>query len=255
MKKTIRLICMVLLAGMMICGCKAGGPSKTEYRMEGIEKLEGKDYAGAIEAFDQAITLSKGAVGRFELDVLKYRGEAEYRLGDYAAAAHTYDILFQVDKEIPEYRYLRCMANAKAGSLDSALEDYTSQAAADKEPSDLSAAALLVLGSALEDNEETGIAMTLYQQAVAAGVQNSELYNRMGLCKMKEKSYDEALQYFDQGIQAGDGEVLPSLKFNQAVTYEYQGEFAKALEALEAYVSAYGSNEEIDREITFLKTR
>lgn len=255
MKKTSKLACLVLIAGMLASGCGDKGPSKTEYRIEGIEKLESGDYAGAIDSFELAIEKSGGAVGKFQIDVLKYRGEAEYRLNDYEAAAHTYDVLLQLDDKNPEYRYLRCMSYAMAGNLDKALEDYTGQAGDGKERSPLADTALLVLGAALEEQGDTGKAMTLYQEAAALGVINSELYNRMGLCKLKEKSYEEALAYFNQGIQAGDETILPSLKFNQAVTYEYQGEFSKALEAFEAYVSAYGSNEEADREIAFLKTR
>lgn len=255
MKKTIRLACLVLMAGALAAGCGGKGSSRNEYRMEGIQKLESGDYAGAVESFDRAVEKSKGTVGKFELDVLKYRAEAEYRLEDYAAAAHTYDVLLQVDDKRAEYRYMRCMANARAGNVESALADYTEQTAADKESSELSSAALLVLGTALEEQGENDKAVTLYQQAVDQGQANAELYNRMGVCKLKEKSYDEALQYFDQGIQTGDETVLPTLRFNRAVTYEYQGDFQRALTELEAYVSEYGSNEEAAREIAFLKTR
>lgn len=255
MKKTIKLVCLILLAGTLTAGCGGKGISKSEYRLEGIRKLEAEDYAGALESFDQAIAMSGGTVGRFELDVLKYRAQAEYRLGDYAAAAHTYDVLLQVDENRPEYRYLRSMANARAGNVESALQDYTEQVAADKEPGELSGAALRILGAALEEQGETDKAVTLYQQAINAGQGDAELFNRMGLCRLEEESYDEALQYFEQGIRTGDETVMPSLLFNRAVTYEYQGDFDKALEELEAYVSAYGSSAETDREIAFLKTR
>lgn len=255
MKKTIKLVCLFLTAAALTAGCGGKGPSKNEYRLEGIQKLEAGDYAGAVESFDQAVAKSRGTVGGFELDVLKYRAEAEYRLEDYAAAAHTYDVLLQVDEKRAEYRYMRCMANAKAGNVESALADYTEQTAADKESSELSDAALLILGTALEEQGENDKAITLYQQAMDQGQANAELYNRMGVCKLNEKAYDEALQYFEQGIQTGDEAVLPSLKFNRAVTYEYQGDFERALKELEAYAAEYGGSEEADREIAFLRTR
>ena len=51
------------------------------------------------------LVFSTGA-SAFEIDVLKYRGEAEFLLGDYGAAAYTYDTLAKVDKPRAEYYYL-----------------------------------------------------------------------------------------------------------------------------------------------------
>ncbi len=35
--------------------------------------------------------------------------------------------------------------------------------------------------------------MTLYESAQAEGIENAELYNRMGLCKFGEKDYETLL--------------------------------------------------------------
>ena len=61
-----------------------------------------------IKALDEA----DGIVGPFELDVLKYRAEAEYLTEDYRAAAHTYDILADVDGEKREYLYYGAASHA-----------------------------------------------------------------------------------------------------------------------------------------------
>ena len=45
-----------------------------------------------MESFDLALKEADGVVNAFELDILKYRGEAEFMLEDYEAAAHTYGI-------------------------------------------------------------------------------------------------------------------------------------------------------------------
>ena len=89
-------VCLSLTA----CG---GSREKYELRETAIQQMENGDYAAAIETFGQALEKSDGFVGEFELDVLKYRAEAEYESGDYKAAARTYDVLSQVDGEKPEY--------------------------------------------------------------------------------------------------------------------------------------------------------
>lgn len=238
----------------LMTGCQSGKKERYAFRDTGIEQLNSENYEEAIEAFDQALDKSKGMVGDFELDVLKYRAEAEYKAGDYSAAAHTYDILLEVDGEKPEYLNMRCMSRALSGELDKALEDFTRSYSLDKQAF-AGEEAVLTLGAALEEGGQPLTAITLYEQALADGMNNSELYNRMGVCMLDEKDYDKAISYFEQGIAAGGQEAMDKLYFNQAVAYEYKGEFSKALELFERYNSTYGPDESAGREIAFLKTR
>ena len=90
----IRLHLAALLLGVSLAaGCRGTDPAREQFRLDGIAQMEQGDYEGAIASFDEAIAHSDGRVGDFELDVLKYGGEAECKLGDYPAAAHTYDVL------------------------------------------------------------------------------------------------------------------------------------------------------------------
>ena len=81
--------------------------------------MENGDYEGAVAEFDSLIDQTKH-VSSFEIDVLKYRGEAEFMLGDYGAAAYTYDTLVKVDKPraaltVPEsfvsFQLVRCIGD------------------------------------------------------------------------------------------------------------------------------------------------
>ena len=92
--------------------------------MTGIEQMNQENYEDAIASFDKALDEADGIVGPFELDVLKYRAEAEYLTEDYRAAAHTYDILADVDGEKREYLYYGAASHALAGELDEAVEAY-----------------------------------------------------------------------------------------------------------------------------------
>ena len=253
-----RLKLLVLTAGVcmsLTVGC-GKSENKYTYRDAGIEALNAGDYESAIASFDEAINASNALVGAFDIDVLKYRAEAEYRAADYQAASDTYGILIQVDKERPEYLNMRCVSKAQTGDLSGALDDYKCAAELDTEKNAPGRAeAILAAGAALENQGASAEAMTLYESAQAEGIENAELYNRMGLCKFGEKDYETAITYFAQGLLKPDAASVPDLIYNQAVAYEYKGDFDKARELMEQYVAGNSSDEEAARELEFLKTR
>lgn len=255
MRKTAYTVAVLGLVLAMAAGC-GKKEDKYSFRDSGIEALNAGSYDSAIEAFDQAINSSRGLVGKFDLDVLKYRAEAEYLSGDYQAAINTYDILIKVDEERAEYLNMRSVSKAGAGDLAGAAEDYSRSTELDTEkkaPGRLNA--LLAAGAAMEKDGELNDAMALYEKAVSEGEQSAGLFNRMGLCKMANEDWDGAIGYFTKGLSAPDGSQVPELLFNQAVAEEHKGDFKTALDLMQQYISAHGSDKEAEREITFLKTR
>ena len=91
-----------------------------------------------------------------------------------------------------------------------------------------------------------------------SGMENSAnpaLYNQLGLCQMKRGAYAEALAAFQAGLQCEDASLQQSLRFNEAIAYEYLSDFEKAGELLSAYLKDYPNDEAAQREYEFLKTR
>lgn len=193
----------------MFTGLKRGKDQKA-LRAEAMVSMESGDYNAAIEKFDQALELSGKKVGKFEIDVLQQRAEAEYRLGDYTAALHTWQLLLEKDGEKDAYK---------------------------------EGAALCLM--------ETGN----YEEALKQGVLESRIYNKMVLDQINSGNYDQALELIARGMQSQDTSGKADLAYNEAVVYENKGDFARALELFEAYAAQYGSDENVEREITFLKTR
>lgn len=219
MYKMRYLLVSLFLMVFMLSSCSK--TNKYTYRDNGIQQLEEGNYVEAVASFNEAINKSSGRVGKFEKDVLKYRAEAEFKSGDYEAAAKSYETLLEVDKNLPEYEYMKQIS---LGQVYEASEDYSN-------------------------------AMVAYESAVAAKGGSADVYNRIGMCKIKEKEYEEALSYFQKGIELQEEDILPLLLYHEAVTYEKLEDFHTALTKFESYVGAYGSNEALEKELTFLRTR
>ena len=90
-----------LAALFLLSGCGSVTEEMKTGRTEGIALLESGDYEGAVSRFDEVISQAS-RVTDFELDVLKYRAEAELKLEDYQAAAYTYGILIRSDGPKPQ---------------------------------------------------------------------------------------------------------------------------------------------------------
>lgn len=249
----------VMLAAAVLTSC-GNRKEEAELRMAAIKELDAGNYEGAISTFDLALEAADGRAGKMELDILKYRAEAEYKAGDYGAASHTWDILIQVGGESPEYLYARSMAKAGEGKTVEALADY--EAAVYKDiHMDRNVfgrdEALIAVGKACESAGQEDKASELYEKALEEGVgQNSaQVWNTLAMARMADGKYEEAVPFLEKGISIGDENVMPDLMYNRAVVYEYTGEFGKALEAFKAYQQSYGTSADVEKEIAFLQTR
>lgn len=240
-------------------------------RLSGIEKMDQGDYAGAIIDFEAAILASSGRVGEFEEDVLKYRAEAEYALADYGAAAHTYDLLIQLEGDGAEYRYRQALSLALAGDAQGSLEAYRQGEDLEEKDSHQSLSlgrsdVVAAVGKACMEAGLAAEAESIYNEAIADGSAGPQVFNQMGMGFMETEQYERALECFNQALsptdQTAEGqqaqesqEALRQAAFNRGTALEYLSRFDEALEAFQNYVNTYGPDEEAQKEITFLETR
>ncbi|MBQ7796849.1 MAG: hypothetical protein IJ374_09875 [Lachnospiraceae bacterium] len=250
-----KLAAALCMAAMVLTACGGVTEEQLATRESAIAMMESGDYEGAVAAFN-GLVKEAASVTEFELDILKYRAEAEFLLEDYEAALHTYRTLMEVDEERPEYCYMASMALSKAGQMHDAVLFLESGEALDKK---LEAAGFFEATVALAEGYEAGgnldAAKGIYQELIDGGRGNSDLYNRLMVMAMGEGNYEEALKMAAKGLILTDGLAVQELKFNEAVCYEYLGNFAKALELFRAYAAEFGSDERVEHEIAFLETR
>ena len=115
--------------------------------------------------------------------------------------------------------------------------------------------AAFYLALTYEAQERYSEAEDLYMDYINKDTSNSEVYNQYGAYLIKRFKYTEALEYISKGLESAKGETKKALLYNQAICYEYLGDFSKALDLFESYVKDYSDDTKALREYTFLKSR
>ena len=249
------ILVTILLSAILLTACGGVTEEMLEARESAIALMEQGDYEEAVAAFNSLVEEAK-KVTEFELDILKYRAEAEFLLKDYAAAVHTYRTLIEVDKALPEYYYFAAIAMAKDGQMEEALSLLLSGRELDKKSEAAGFfEATMALAEGYEASGQTDAARNVYQELIDGGHGSTAIYNRLMLMAMDAGDYEDALKMAAKGQLLTDGLAIQELKFNEAVCYEFLGDFAKALELFRVYETEYGSDERVAHEIAFLETR
>lgn len=205
----------LLIAGMLflLTGCGHVTEEMKAGKENGIALMENGDYEGAVAEFDSLIDQTKH-VSSFEIDVLKYRGEAEFMLGDYGAAAYTYDTLVKVDKPRAEYYYLGAVSLANSGDAEGAENRLESGTKADEKHAAAGyAEAMEALGAAYMTAGDETKADEIYQTLVEEGFSSTEVYNRWMMAAMKKGDYEEALQHGEAGLALSDDRAKKEIAF------------------------------------------
>ncbi|HCS67677.1 MAG TPA: hypothetical protein DIW34_05695 [Oribacterium sp.] len=108
--RTMKAALWIGCLSLFLTGC---GNQVDALRLEGIDLVEKGKYEEAVATFDEAMTKSKGQVGAEQYDILLYKAEAEYMLGDYDAARKIIATLREVDGDQPAYLEFQTQLDAR----------------------------------------------------------------------------------------------------------------------------------------------
>ncbi len=244
MKKIWKLL-PVWTALLVLCACgKAQGLVET-----GVSQLEADEYAAAAQTFGDALSEHHWYDTVKEQDILLLRGEAFMGAGEFDSALKIYEGLLEKDDDNGQLLSDKGMALFGLQRYEEAKEAFLAAVNAG-EPS-----AYEYAGRAAESMEDYEAAEEYYGEAIRNTPTRAALYQSVANCKMLREDYEGALAEIDEGIRQADGKSLQGLLYQQAVCYEYMGEYETALDKMTDYVAQYPEDEAAKKEYEFLLSR
>lgn len=214
------------------------------YYLRGVVELTNGEHDAAVEDFEKAISLDRN---------------------DYSIYINIYTTLAEYGYEEEGIQYLNSvmasensgMSNFDKGRVCYYLGDYANACiyleAAYK--GSVNEEVILFLGRSYEAEGNLNYAITLYTKFLMEKSQSAMVYNQLGLCKLEQGNYKEALEAFQTAMMIENNNMMQTLKYNEIVAYEYLGEYTKALILMESYLTSYPDDVNAQREYEFLKTR
>lgn len=263
MRKTREIgIVIVLSLVLLLSGCSERRKAVQKYRSLGITELQKENYEAAIDAFRHAMDYYGTAhQDKEEADILSYLAEAEYRAGKYEEALEHYEQLLRKGGRKAAYLDLACAAAVKAGKgMEGALPYYEE---AEKKGGDreLHLETLYLLAESARSGgaaDELQTVRAAYEKLYPSAKEDSRFLLHYGDLLVSVKKWDEAFAMYEAGetLTAADAAQQAVFRQREAICQEYRGEYADALRRFTALLeSGQGNREEIEHEITFLKTR
>ncbi|MBR0164645.1 MAG: tetratricopeptide repeat protein [Lachnospiraceae bacterium] len=239
------------------------------------------DYAGAIAIYDHILALRSD-----DMDALFDRGVCCLYLDDITAATEAFDraiartprdfdlrVRIFLAYEAAGYTETgRAILNEALASYGAAMSDYEkgryayylgnngeAQSCLDRALSAARGAErepiVRMLGLTGENQGDYGYAVRVYSDFIAQDQTSAEIYNRRGVCLMRQGEYTAAIADFEAGIALADASVQQTLLRNEISAYEYAGNFQSAKRLMSEYIRMYPDDADAQREWEFLSTR
>jgi tetratricopeptide (TPR) repeat protein len=286
----LALTLVLFFVVVVFCSCQTSkaAQEQLEYRQTGIDLMDAGEYDTAIKTFDLALSKSVGRITDVEIDICYYKAAAQYQAGDIDGAIETYSALIGYKPKTADAYFLRGtmylaqqqkeaadadfnqMLSLNQYSCESYLRVYEAYTQAGYEDE----AALLVQsvadGTASADASDSQMGYIYYlageyekaKESFSDAVSKNDIRGILCLVDIAaaEEDYETALtlvnEVLSQGTDDGEeNEYEQEFRFNEAVLYEYMGDYEKALSLFTDYVKAYPDDEAAQKEVTFLTTR
>ena len=216
---------------------------KNAYYLRGLVKLAMNDFDGAQADFGEAVALDSRD---YDQMIRIYMALDEYGYKD-VGMDYLQNALTENENSISDYDMGRICYYM--GDYENARNYLTRL----KPATDYGAA--LYLGRTYEALGDYNYAADIYAQYTANDQSKAEIYNQLGLCRMKMSDYASALEAFQSAMSIEDNGMMQTLKFNEIVAYEYMEEYTTAAALMSSYLRSYPDDAAAQREYEFLQTR
>ena len=220
------------------------GKKAMTYYLRGIAKVKGGEIEAGMEDMDTAISLDKNNYDMYLNCYYCLADEGQEDLG----IQYLQDALI-IDEKANASHKSRGAVNFLLGDYNAALTQFEYEGETDDVET------LIYIGLCHQSLGDTNKSYEAFSKALANGGENAEVYYQMGMCMFSTGDYETALSHLQNGLALGGGEHKQEMMYTVGLCYERQLDYKSALKAFEDYVALFGSNEQLDKEIDFLRTR
>lgn len=204
--------------------------NKEAYRGLGICYFFAKKYENSIYNFDLSLAINE--LCYFNVDILKYKAEAEMQLGDYENAIAVYTQIIDEEDKSSNMYLKRAYAYSAAGEVEQAVADFDYVIEKDEDNFNAYLGAYTLLMSAGEDEK----ADSYLEHALQITPDTTN-----------EKLIYAVIQYYYYGITEEAQESLEALVTQgEAEAYFYLAKISYSegdLEQVSSYLNSYVSND------------
>lgn len=246
-----------------------------------VEDLETVGYAARIEAivgnFEEAVRLYNILITQnyypLAHDILA--GECYLKMNQQNAACQYFDMVALQENVRPEHYLAICRMLKEYGGTE-AYETYFAKGlslcnaenvmsegeyyadagrfseAIDRFSGADTPGALIAKAECHAAFGEYEAAEDIYRDLLEKEIEVDAVCNQYMILKVRENSFMEASQLLTNVLSSKDDAIAADGAWNQVVLYEMTGDYAKAFESLQMYLTKYPSNAAVKREYAFL---
>lgn len=203
--------------------------------------------------------------GNAEAAKTDFANAVKYNSNDYELYLNIYENLVSVSATEEGEAYLKQALSIKGGEatdLEKKGQIYYLLGEYENAVDNLNAAleagstyANLYLAKTYDEMGDSATAEEYFKTYIAAVPADAVALNELGEIMLEKGQYAEAVSYFEQGLAC---EIVPNnraLMHNLVVAYEFNGNFDKAWELVQEYVTLFPEDADAQREYIFLKNR
>ncbi|MCD7826745.1 MAG: tetratricopeptide repeat protein [Clostridiaceae bacterium] len=220
--------------------------------LAGIERDLGSQDA-VIEVYQDAVRADDS-----NYDASLALAEAYQENGQDSAAQELLQKLLELKEDDAENLLVMGRAAAALGEYDSA-EEYYEKAYQEGQKEALYYQGVMQYAREQEDtsSQDGSEALSLFEDYLQEKdlLHTAGAYYYLASLYMDEEQYEDAQSMLTKGLACNDTECLRGLRKTQVILYERCGKFKKAKKAAKAYIRAYPSDQEMEKELSFIRTR
>lgn len=252
--RKISLISNIIFFVAVIITLVVGGlhlfTKKKEYRALALEQYNSENYNDAIQNFDKALKCNQWFSDSVNVDICLYKAEAYIRTEQYQEAYDTYNlILKKYSTKYYNEEDIKFMINLSDALIQYAAGNYITSVvtfcdAVDKGYYRASIFAAICYNH-LNEYDNMIKYYDIYKQYYGA---NTCLYYQYASYYSKNKDYEKALTFINDGLCASDTVYIDELKYLQILCYTELQNFDEAYKYAKEFVELY-PNDDRGREL------